>query len=99
MCILLRRLCYPNRLYDLERMFQRDATVLSRISNWMTKFVSNKYEHLLRSLRHDWMRTENMVAFANVRLILKITINVCMHEFQNLCIQNVGNKTSRMSLR
>ncbi|CAG7644218.1 unnamed protein product, partial [Allacma fusca] len=39
--ILLRRLCYPNRLFDLVKLFGRDISSLSRICNWMLDWIFN----------------------------------------------------------
>ncbi len=66
MCILLRRFCYPNRLTDLVKLFKRDATVLSRICNWMTKFIAAKHGHLLRTLNHKWMNQNDLDKFSKV---------------------------------
>lgn len=45
--IVLRRLSYPNRLMDLESMFGRSSSEISRIFNVGIEFVYSKSKHLL----------------------------------------------------
>lgn len=66
MCVLLRRLAYPNRLSDLVKLFNRDVTALSRIANWMTKFISERHGHLIRTLDHTWMTIRDLEMFCKV---------------------------------
>eukprot|EP00117_Sycon_ciliatum_P040717 scpid79393/ scgid29877/ len=47
LCVLLRRLCYPNRLCDLEHFFGRPSSTLSIISNCVCLFVYRRWRHLL----------------------------------------------------
>lgn len=47
LCILLRRLVYPNRLFELEKMFRRKPCSISRIYNHMLKLIYAEHSHLL----------------------------------------------------
>jgi hypothetical protein len=65
--IMLRRFCYPNLLCELERMFNRNLTVLSRIANCLTRYIFVKYRHLLYSLcSHQWLTTDYLRRFADL---------------------------------
>ncbi|CAB0002377.1 unnamed protein product [Nesidiocoris tenuis] len=48
--ILLRRLAYPNRLSDLERLFGLSGPALSTICTYLTKILMDRFGHLLDSL-------------------------------------------------
>jgi len=47
LCILLRRLAYPNRLADLVRIFRRPASTLSRTINYMAHWLHQRHGRLL----------------------------------------------------
>ncbi|CAG7819949.1 unnamed protein product, partial [Allacma fusca] len=64
LCILLRRLCYPNRLGDLVKTFSRDTTAMSRIFRWMLNYIFDNYGHLVTTLNHSWLSKENLKNFA-----------------------------------
>lgn len=65
--ILLRRLSYPNRLHELENVFNRDISVLSRTANFMADFIYRKFRHLVVSLgSHLWLTEECLERFANI---------------------------------
>ena len=66
LCILLRRLSYPNRLYDLVKTFQRDVSALSRIILWTLNFIYENFSHLLKTLRQPWLSKPNLYNFADV---------------------------------
>jgi len=67
LCILLRRLSYPNRLTDLSKLFYRDATTISRIFNAMLKYIFNTFGKLLSRIVQPWMDTQTFGEFAQVR--------------------------------
>ena len=58
LCILLRRLAYPNRLCDLVPMFGRHKTELSVIVNVMLNEIYKKHCHRVRDVRQTWMNHE-----------------------------------------
>jgi hypothetical protein len=65
--IMLQRFCYSNRLCELESMFNRDLTVLSRIANCLTRYIFVKYRHLIYSLRsHQCLTTDCLRRFADL---------------------------------
>ena len=47
MCILLRRLVYPNRLFDLTTPFGMSNTTLSRIINGMAMELGNRFNDFI----------------------------------------------------
>lgn len=64
LCVLLRRLAYPNRLVDIKHIFRRQKGELSKVFNWMLNHVNEKFGHLLSTLNLCWLRVEDMVNFA-----------------------------------
>ena len=65
LCILLRRLAYPNRLVDLLPVFGRSKEELSMICNEALSHVYDNYGHLLRQLNHNWLRQDTFQIFAD----------------------------------
>ncbi len=55
LCILLRRLVYPNRLCDLRGTFHRTTPELSMIFNLSVDHVYNNYHGLLTNLEQWWL--------------------------------------------
>jgi len=66
LCILLRRLAYPNRLFDLVRIFHRDISSLSRIIYWTLNFVYERFNHKLTTLKQKWITKQNLYHYAEV---------------------------------
>ena len=62
-CIALRRLAFPNRLYELEREFNRSESVLSRIINTVLLWVYHKYKALLEY--HPSLDAQAIVAYSD----------------------------------
>ena len=58
LCLVLRRLAYPNRLYDLVPVFSRDETYLSKFFNEALEFINGRFMHLLTSLNQPWLVNE-----------------------------------------
>ena len=56
LCVLLRRLSYPNRLCDLEPVFGRPASTLSLITNYTVDFLWEHHQHRLTSLDQPWLQ-------------------------------------------
>ncbi|CAN7948011.1 unnamed protein product [Ixodes hexagonus] len=56
LCIVLRRLAYPNRLFDLEGVFGRHSSTLSSISNIIMGHINERFGHLLSNMNnHSWL--------------------------------------------
>jgi hypothetical protein len=66
-CILLRRLAYPNRLSDLEESFKRNYRVISKIFNWMLFRIYHSHGHVISELDRPWVTKPKLLEFANVR--------------------------------
>ena len=58
-CILLRRLSYPNRLSDLVPLFGRHKTELSVIVNTMLEDIFVKHKARLDNIFHPWMDVQS----------------------------------------
>ena len=54
LCILLKRLAYPCRYYDMIGRFGRSKTMLCIIFNHVLDFVYDKFSHLLTSFDQNW---------------------------------------------
>ena len=65
MCIVLRRLAYPNRLVDMVPIFARHPTELSLIFNTMLKFIYEAHIHLITDLDQPWLQHEELVRYAH----------------------------------
>lgn len=48
LCMLLRRLCYPSRLADIEMQFGWERTRFSRVTRTIAMYIYNRWKHLLR---------------------------------------------------
>jgi hypothetical protein len=65
LCILLRRLCYPNRLFDIEPLFGLSSPYLSAISNHIMRIVFENKGYLLNDLRNlQWLTEERLQVYA-----------------------------------
>ena len=58
LCILLRRLSYPNRLHDLEKEFGTDASVLSRIFNMVLDYVYDHFCNRFKTPNQSWITSD-----------------------------------------
>ena len=58
LCIMLKRLAYPNRYGDLMAIFPRSNCSLSQIFNFMIKHVLQKKGHVLTDVNQPWLSIE-----------------------------------------
>ncbi|XP_045166893.2 uncharacterized protein LOC123530214 isoform X2 [Mercenaria mercenaria] len=65
LCVMLKRLSYPNRLQELRDFYQRPVSEISYISNSLTDFLYDNYGHLLSELDRSWLSEDNLHEFAN----------------------------------
>lgn len=66
LCILLRRLSYPNRLSELEYLFGKSAPALSKIIDYMLNHIYNNFGHKLSNLRNlHWLNLDRFQLYAN----------------------------------
>ncbi len=66
LCILLRRLAYPNRLTDsISPIFGR-AKELSIIFNATLTHIHDHFGHLLTTLNQDWLSPQHLAQYARV---------------------------------
>ena len=67
LCILLRRLAYPNRLEDLTDMFSRPVYELSYIFNEVLNMilVYENHAHLVSNFDQRWLSHVNLDTFAS----------------------------------
>lgn len=60
LCILLRRLAYPNRLSDIGKIFGRPDSALSFIINNMLEIIFSNHSHLLADLNRSWLSNQSL---------------------------------------
>lgn len=66
-CILLRRLAYPNRWTDLEVMFGLSSKSLAAIANEIMHIIFNNNGGLLSNLEYNtWLDDNRMILYAQV---------------------------------
>jgi len=61
---LFRRLCYPNRLADLQKIFGRSKPELSYMFNAMINHVYYGHRHLVTSLNQWWLSPNNLLKYS-----------------------------------
>lgn len=67
LCLLLRRLSYPNRLWDLQEQFGKQLSTLCKLLAVICKYIYTKWGHLLLDLgSNKWFTAELMKEFADV---------------------------------
>ncbi|KAH9381826.1 hypothetical protein HPB48_023121 [Haemaphysalis longicornis] len=61
----LRRLAYPNRWWDLERMFGRHLSSMSSVVSILFNHVETTFGHLLEDLNsHQWLTVDDLPELA-----------------------------------
>lgn len=64
LCMTLRRLAYPNRLCDLETIFNRHSSVISSVVSKVMSHIEYYFGHLLADLTvHGWLNLQNLQLF------------------------------------
>lgn len=67
---MLRRLAYPNRLCDLELLFERSAAGLSEIIEFVNRHICDTFGHLLEDINNlVWLNEERMQLYAQVDIL------------------------------
>ncbi|KAH8031551.1 hypothetical protein HPB51_019154 [Rhipicephalus microplus] len=65
LCMTLRRLAYPNRLCDLETIFNRHSSVISSVVSKVMSHIEYYFGHLLADLTVlGWMKLQNLQLFS-----------------------------------
>ncbi|XP_077552527.1 uncharacterized protein LOC144166971 [Haemaphysalis longicornis] len=65
LCMTLRCLAYPNRLVDLEMMFNRHLSVISSVVNQVLAHVEYHFGHLRYDLTtHTWLNLDSLERFS-----------------------------------
>lgn len=64
LCVVLRRLAYPNRLSDLSHLFDRSSVELSLVFNKTLNFIHEEKCDLLKTLNQRWLSHANLDTFA-----------------------------------
>lgn len=64
LCVVLRRLAYPNRLKDLVPIFGRSQTELSMIFNTTLECIYDEHDSLLKSLDLHWLSPDKLLEYA-----------------------------------
>ncbi|CAM1298097.1 Uncharacterised protein r2_g751 [Pycnogonum litorale] len=60
LCILLRRMAYPNWWSDLVPLFGRSVPELSLISRFMVNHVAEQFGNLLTNFNFPWMQVDKL---------------------------------------
>lgn len=67
LCIILRRLAYPNRLRDLEHLFARQSSTISSLTNEVLKHIEENVFHLLDDVNnHTSLNLDTLNEFSHV---------------------------------
>jgi len=64
LCILLRRLAYPNRLKHISGIFGRSTEELSILINTLLNYIYEKFQYLLSNLDHKWLDHTHLQEYA-----------------------------------
>ena len=65
LCILLKRLAYPNRYSDMIPRFGRAVPQLSMVVNQMMDYIDSEFGHLLSDLNQPWLSSDNLLMFCD----------------------------------
>ena len=65
LCILLKRLAYPNRYSDMIPRFGRAVPQLSMVVNQMMDYIDSELGHLLSDLNQPWLSSDNLLMFCD----------------------------------
>lgn len=67
LCMLLRRLTYPNRLIDLEPIFGYSAAVISNACNMIQRMIIDNKGHLFDNLHNiPYLNQNKLLQFSQV---------------------------------
>ncbi|KAL3195235.1 hypothetical protein MRX96_045705 [Rhipicephalus microplus] len=65
LCMTLRRLAYPNRLWELELFFRRHSSVISSVVSKVLAHIDYYFAHLLADLTvHRWLNLQSLELFS-----------------------------------
>ena len=65
LCVVLSRLAYPCRYFDMMPRFGRAVPQLSMIFNQTIDYIDGNWGHLLRNMNQPWLSPGNLMLFAN----------------------------------
>ena len=63
LCVVLRRLAYPNRLKDIVPIFGRSETELSMIFNGTLEWLYTQHSDLLESFNLHWLSPDKLLEY------------------------------------
>lgn len=74
----LRRLAYPNRLTDLERIFGLSGPYISMICNYVMTFINDTYGHLLTNLNNvKWLNRDKFASYSAAIASQNVPVKNC----------------------
>ncbi|KAL1480100.1 hypothetical protein MTO96_051317 [Rhipicephalus appendiculatus] len=83
LCMTLRRLSYPNRLCELELLFNRHSSVISSVVSTVLAHMEYYFNHLLADLKtHRWL---NLIALENFSEVSCIRSTMSTINVSDLC--------------
>ncbi|XP_049523923.1 uncharacterized protein LOC125945714 [Dermacentor silvarum] len=78
LCLLLRRLAYPNRWCDLQEIFGLHTSVMSSVSSQVVTHITATFGHLLEDMNnHSWLSSECLRDFADAVRRKGATLDNC----------------------
>lgn len=99
MCLLLRRLAYPLRLHDIEDIFGKHLSVLSRHFNAALDHVYDRFIPLLLQVDQLWLSKESLLGMALAASRRGSPFNRCagFNDGTNIeiCVQVICNDLER----
>lgn len=74
LCLVLRRLAYPNRWCDLQEVFGLHTSVMSSVSSLVIRHITAQFGHLLEDVNnHSWLSPGCLSNLADVTLTVPTT--------------------------
>lgn len=65
LCVVLSRIAYPCRYFNMISRFGRAVPQLSMIFNQTIDFIDSNWGHLLQNMNQPWLTPGNLMLFAN----------------------------------
>ena len=90
LCILLRRMAYPNRLQDIEAIFGRRKQDLSVIFNTVLDFIYRNFKHLLSSFDQWWLKVPYLKRYAEAIARKGAPLRSCFGFIDGNCFNSIS---------
>lgn len=85
LCIVLRRLAYPNRWCDLEPIFGRHTSMMSSVTSLLLTDIAGRFRHLLDDMNnHSWLSAEGLECLSQVSIQILSLILSTKHTYTTI---------------